>query len=141
MPLGDPPNYSTPKTLGLALSSLAGAMAHFLLGALEFSLVGPFVGLWQMFLAGFLLVFGVLTSIRYLEALDAMRDPHPRTRLYGTPHEWHTYRVGVSLHSLGALLCLYWLVHSELVFLYALTLLLNGVGVFLAFRSRPTAEE
>lgn len=140
MPLGDPPNYSTPKTLGLALSSLAGGVAHFVLGALEYGRVGPFVGLWQMILAGFLLVFGVLTTIRYFEALDAMGDPHPRTPMYGTPHEWVIYRVGVSLHGLGVLLCAYWMLHSELVIFYGLVLLLNVVGVWLAFRSKPTPD-
>lgn len=141
MPLGDPPNYSTPRTVFLGVVSLLGAMLHFTLGALEYSRVGPFVGLWQMILAGFLLVFGVLTTIRYLEALDAMSDARPRTPMYNTPHEWWTYRVGVGLHTLGVLLCLYWLLHSELLWFYVVALLVNGLGVWLAYRMRPRPDE
>ena len=140
MPLGDPPNYTTPSTIRLALVSSLGAMVHFTLGALEYGRVGPFVGLWQMVLAGFLLVFGVLTTIRYLEALDAMRDPQPRTPMYDTPHEWWTYRVGVALHALGVLLCLYWMLRSELPWFYGAALLLNALGVWLASRMRPRPE-
>lgn len=141
MPLGDPPNYSTPGTLRLALTSLLGAMLHFALGALEYSRVGPFVGLWQMVLAAFLLVFGVLSTIRYFEAQDAMRDPRPRTPMYSTPHEWLTFRVGQGLHGLGVLLCLYWLWRSELPLTYAVALLVNLLGVWLASTLRPRPEE
>lgn len=140
MPLGDPPNYSTPSTIRLALVSSLGAMVHFMLGALEYGRVGPFVGLWQMVLAGFLLVFGVLTTIRYLEARDALGDPHPRTPMYDTPHEWWTYRVGVALHVLGVLLCLYWMLNSELTLFYGAALLVNVAGVWLASLLRPRSE-
>lgn len=141
MPLGDPPNYSTPRTIWLGFTSLLGAMQHFTLGALEYGRVGPFVGLWQMFLAGFFLVFGVLTSIRYLEALDAMRDPAPRTPMYHTPHEWWTYRVGVALHGLGILLCLYWMLRSELLPFYGAALVVNALGGWLALRLRPRPDD
>lgn len=141
MPLGDPPTYSTPRTLGLALVSVVGALGHFWLGAAEYSRMGRFIGLWEMILAALLLVYGVLTLIRFVEALDALSDLHPRTPMYATPHEWLTFWVGLGLNGLAALLGLYWVWRGELPLWHGLNLLVNGVGVYLALKSRPKPED
>lgn len=141
MPLGDPPNYSTPRTLGLALVSVVGALGHFWLGAAEYSRIGRFTGLWEMILAALLLVYGVLTLIRFAEALDALGDRHPRTPMYATPHEWLTYWVGLCFNGLAALVSLFWIIRGELTIWHALTMLVNVAGVWLALRSKPRPEE
>lgn len=96
-PLGAPPNYSTPTTLGLALLALMTSLLHFALGALDYANVGRYEGLCLLLLAGFTLVYGVLTLIRYVEARDAMTDPHPRNPMYDTPHESRVPLIGVLL--------------------------------------------
>lgn len=141
MPLGDAPNYSTPRTLGLAVVSVLGALAHFALGAAEYSRAGRYVGLAEMIVAALLLVYGVLTVIRYAEAQDALHDPHPRTPMYATPHEWLTYWVGLGLNGAGALICALWLLRSELPAWHVGGLLLGLLGVGLAQRSRPQPDE
>lgn len=99
-PLGAPPTYSTPAMLGLALLSLLTALWHGALGALDYARAGRYVGLGLILLAGLLLVYGVLTLIRYAEARDAMTDPHPRTAMYATAHESRVPLVGVGLAAL-----------------------------------------
>jgi len=96
-PLGAPPNYSTRATLGLALLALVTALLHFVLGALDYTNVGRYEGLTLQLLAGFTLVYGVLTLIRYVEARDVMSDPHPRGPMYRTPHESRVPLIGVLL--------------------------------------------
>ncbi|GGL96396.1 hypothetical protein [Deinococcus aerophilus] len=136
-PLGDPPNYSTPKTLGLALTSLLGALAHFTLGALDYDAVGRYLGLAVMLLAGLLLVYGVLTLIRYAEAVTSMTDPHARTPMYDTPHEWLTYRMGLGLNALAAGSALAWALSGELPLWHAAAGVLNVYAAWLAWKSRP----
>ncbi|WP_019586331.1 hypothetical protein [Deinococcus apachensis] len=99
-PLGAPPMYSTPAMLGLALLSLVTALWHFTLGALDYANAGRYEGLALILLAGWMLVYGVLTLIRYVEARDAMTDPHPRTPMYDTPHQSRVPLAGVSLAGL-----------------------------------------
>lgn len=135
--LGDPPNYSTTRTLAVALTSALGALAHFALGAADYASVSRFLGLGTMLLAGLLLVLGVLTLIRYVEALDALNDPLPRTPMYDTPHEWLTYRAGVTLNALAALTALAWAAAGEVPLWHLLTALLNAGAAALAFRGRP----
>lgn len=96
-PLGAPPNYSTPAMLGLALLSVVTSLLHFTLGALDYASAGRYEGLVLILLAGLLLVYGVLTLIRYAEARDAMTDPHPRVAMYDTPHESRVPLAGVIL--------------------------------------------
>lgn len=96
-PLGAPPMYSTPATLGLALLALLASLWHFTLGAIDYAQAGRYVGLGLMLGAGLTLVYGVLTLIRYVEAQDAMTDPHPRTPMYDTPHQTRVPLVGVGL--------------------------------------------
>ena len=140
MPLGDPPNYSTPRTLGLALVSLLGALAHFALGAAEYSRIGRYVGLFEMILAGLLLVYGALTAIRFFEAQDALGDPRPRTPMYATPHEWLTFSVGLGLNGLLALLSVFWELRGELLPWHGLALLITLSGAYLAWRSKPQPD-
>lgn len=99
-PLGAPPTYSTPATLRLALLSLLTALWHGALGALDYAQAGRYVGLGLILLAGLLLVYGVLTLIRYAEARDAMTDPHPRTAMYATAHESRVPLIGLGLTAL-----------------------------------------
>lgn len=99
-PLGAPPNYSTPAMLGLALLALLTALWHFTLGALDYAGAGRYEGLALILLAGLTLVYGVLTLIRYVEAQDAMTDPHPRAAMYDTPHQSRVPQVGVLLGGL-----------------------------------------
>ncbi|MBB5236175.1 hypothetical protein [Deinococcus budaensis] len=99
-PLGAPPTYSTPATLGLALLALLTSLWHFALGALDYAGAGRYPGLALILLAGLLLVYGVLTLIRYAEARDAMTDPHPRTPMYATPHQSRVPLIGVGLAGL-----------------------------------------
>lgn len=138
--LGDPPNYSTPTTLGLALSSVLGALAHFTLGALDYEAVSRYLGLAVMLLAGLLLVYGVLTLIRYAEAITSMHDPHARTPMYNTPHETLTYRVGMGLNGLAAVSALAWAVGGELPLWHLAAGALNLYSAFLAWRTRPAKE-
>lgn len=135
--LGDPPNYSTARTLGLALVSGAGALAHFALGAADYGNADRFLGLGSMLLAGLLLVFGVLTLIRFAEARDALNDPQPRTPMYDTPHEQMTYRVGVGLNALGFLVACAWALAGQLPAWHALTALINAYAVALAWQGKP----
>lgn len=99
-PLGAPPTYSTPAMLGLALLALLTSLWHFTLGALDYANAGRYPGLALILLAGLLLVYGVLTLIRYLEAQDAMTDPHPRAAMYDTPHQSRVPLIGVGLAGL-----------------------------------------
>lgn len=140
MAFGDPPNYSTPRTLGLALVSILGALATFVLGALDYSRIGRWWGLWELILSALLLVFGVLTTIRFVEAKDALSDPKPRSPMYSTPHEALAFRVGLLLNALALLLHLLWCARQELAVWHGLTALANGWGAWLAWRTRPVAE-
>ncbi|CAM3885002.1 hypothetical protein [Deinococcus frigens] len=138
--LGDPPNYSTPRTLGLALSSVLGSLAHFVLGALDYEHVSRYLGLAVMLLAGLLLVYGILTLIRYAEALTSMHDPHARTPMYNTPHETLTYRLGLGLNGLAAVSALAWAVGGELPLGHLAAGALNVYSAYLAWQTRPLAE-
>lgn len=137
--LGDPPNYSTPRTLGLALVSILASLAHFVLGALDYG-ESRYLGLGTMLLAGLLLVFGVLTLIRYAEARDAMGDPYARAPMYATPHERLTVLVGVGLNAAGALGALAWAVHGDSPAWHTLAALVNVWAAVLAWRGRPVEE-
>ncbi|EYB68859.1 hypothetical protein DEIPH_ctg016orf0003 [Deinococcus phoenicis] len=95
--LGAPPTYSTPATLGLALLALITSLWHGTLGALDYAQAGRYEGLALILAAALMLVYGVLTLIRYAEARDAMTDPHPRTPMYDTPHQGRVPRIGVGL--------------------------------------------
>ncbi|WP_165795222.1 hypothetical protein [Deinococcus koreensis] len=139
--LGDPPNYSTPRTLGLALVSVLAALAHFGLGALDYGVASPYLGLGGMLLGGLLLVYGVLTLIRYAEALDAMGDPQPRTPMYATPHEWLTFRAGVGLNLAGLGVALAWAAVGQASVWHLLGGLVNAWAAWLAWRSRPRTDE
>lgn len=141
MSLGDAPNYSTPRTLGLALVSILGSLAHFALGALDYSNVDRYLGLWGMLLAGLLLVFGVLSLIRYAEAHDAMTDPSPRTPMYSTPHESLTFLIGTGLNGLAALTALAWAASGQLVPWHLAAAAVNLWAVWLAWRARPKRGE
>lgn len=83
--------------LGLALLSIVTSLLHFTLGALDYASAGRYEGLVLILLAGLLLVYGVLTLIRYLEARDAMTDTHPRVAMYDTPHESRVPLAGLLL--------------------------------------------
>ncbi|UQN04910.1 hypothetical protein [Deinococcus sp. QL22] len=141
MPLGDAPNYSTPRTLGLALVSILGSLAHFGLGALDYGNVDRYLGLWGMLLAGLLLVFGVLSLIRYAEAHDAMTDPSPRTPMYSTPHERLTFLIGTGLNALCALTALAWAASGQLVPWHLAAAAVNLWAVWLAWQGRPRRGE
>lgn len=141
MPFGDPPAYSTPRTLGLAVASWLASLGHFALGAAEYSRVGRFAGLWEMMLAALLLVYAVLTIIRYAEARDALSDPRPRTPMYSTPHQQMTFGLGLLLNSLSVLVSLGWAVRGELSVWHALNILPGLAGVWLALKSRPQPDE
>lgn len=138
--LGDPPNYSTPRTLGLAVTSVLGALAHFTLGALDYEHVSRYLGLTVMLLAGLLLVYGVLTLIRYAEAITSMEDPHARTPMYDTPHERLTYRLGVGLNGLAAASALAWALGGELPVWHLAAGAVNLLAVWLAWLTRPVKE-
>ncbi|WP_309573326.1 hypothetical protein [Deinococcus sp.] len=138
--LGDPPNYSTPRTLGLALVSILASLAHFVLGALDYGSVSRYLGLGTMLLAGLLLVYGTLTLIRYAEARDAMGDPYARAPMYATPHERLTFLVGVGLNGGGLLIALAWAAHGDWPAWHALAALVNAWAALLAWRSRPTRD-
>ncbi|GHF41617.1 hypothetical protein HNQ07_001450 [Deinococcus metalli] len=138
--LGDPPTYSTPRTLGLALVSLLAALAHFVLGALDYGAVSRYLGLGTMLLAGLLLVFGSLTLIRYAEARDAMGDPYARAPMYATPHETLTVVVGVGLNVAGVLVAAAWAVHGDWPAWHLLAALVNVWAAVLAWRSRPSPD-
>ncbi len=138
--LGDPPNYSTPRTLGLAVTSVLGALAHFTLGALDYEHVSRYLGLAVMLLAGLLLVYGVLTLIRYAEAITSMEDPHARTPMYDTPHERLTYRLGVGLNGLAAASALAWALGGELPVWHLAAGAVNLFAVWLAWLTRPVKE-
>ncbi|AIZ45559.1 hypothetical protein QR90_11425 [Deinococcus radiopugnans] len=137
---GDPPNYSTPRTLGLALTSILGSLAHFTLGALDYEHVSRYLGLAVMLLAGLLLVYGVLTLIRYAEAITSMQDPHARTPMYNTPHETLTYRVGVGLNALAACSAVAWAVGGELPLWHLGAGVVNVWAAYLAWLTRPVGE-
>ena len=139
--LGDPPNYSTPRTLGLALTSILGSLAHFTLGALDYEHVSRYLGLAMMLLAGLLLVYGILTLIRYAEAITSMQDPHARTPMYNTPHEDLTYRVGVGLNALAAGSALAWAIGGELPLWHLAVGVVNVYSVYLAWLTRPAGED
>ena len=138
---GDPPTYSTPRTLGLALVSILASLAHFVLGALDYGAVSRYLGLGTMLLAGLLLVYGILTLIRYAEARDAMGDPYARAPMYATPHEHLTFVVGVGLNAAGLLAALVWAAHGNWPVWHTLAALVNAWAAVLAWRSRPTAEQ
>ncbi len=138
--LGDPPNYSTPRTLGLALTSILGSLAHFTLGALDYEHVSRYLGLAVMLLAGLLLVYGILTLIRYAEAITSMQDPHARTPMYNTPHESLTFRVGVGLNALAAASALAWAVGGELPLWHLGAGVVNMYSLYLAWLTRPVGE-
>lgn len=139
--LGEPPNYSTPRTLGLALVSILASLAHFALGALDYAGVSRYLGLGTMLLAGLLLVFGILTLIRYAEARDAMGDPHPRAPMYATPHERLTLLVGLGLNAAGALVALAWALHGDWPLAHVGAAAINLWAAALAWRSRPAPDE
>lgn len=139
MPLGDAPNYSTPRTLGLAGVSILAALAHFGLGAFDYG-GERYLGLAGMLLAGLLLVYGVLTLIRYAEARDAMSDPNPRTPMYHTPHERLTLVIGLGLNLLGALTALAWALAGAAWPWHLLGAALNLWGAWLAWRARPRPD-
>ncbi|MFB9991827.1 hypothetical protein ACFFLM_07580 [Deinococcus oregonensis] len=141
MPLGDAPNYSTPRTLGLALVSILGSLAHFTLGALDYGNVSRYLGLYGMLLAALLLVFGVLSLIRYAEAQDAMTDPSPRTPMYSTPHERLTFLVGTGLNALCALTALAWAAGGQLVPWHLAAAAVNLWAVWLAWQAKPRPSE
>lgn len=101
-PLGAPPTYSTPAMLGLSLLALLTSLWHFTLGAIDYAQAGRYQGLALILLAGWMLVYGVLTLIRYVEARDAMTDPHPRTPMYDTPHQSRVPLAGMVLAALLA---------------------------------------
>lgn len=138
--LGDPPNYSTPRTLGLALVSILGSLAHFALGALDYEHVSRYLGLAVMLLAGLLLVYGVLTLIRYAEAVTSMQDPYARTPMYNTPHEGLTYRVGLGLNGLAAASALAWAIGGELPLWHLGAGAVNVYAAYLAWLTRPVGE-
>ncbi|MDV6375868.1 hypothetical protein [Deinococcus arenicola] len=138
--LGDPPNYSTPRTLGLALVSILGALAHFTLGALDYEAVSRYLGLAVMLMAGLLLVYGILTLIRYAEAITSMHDPYARTPMYNTPHESLSSSVGMGLNGLAAVSALAWAVGGELPLWHLAAAALNLYSAYLAWRTRPMHE-
>lgn len=133
--LGDPPNYSTPRTLGLAAVCVLAALAHFALGAFDYER-GRYLGLGGMLLGGLLLVYGVLSVIRYAEALDAMHDPLPRAPMYDTPHQRLTLLVGVGLNGIGGLVCLAWALAGALPLWHLAALALHVWGAALAWSAR-----
>ena len=139
--LGDPPNYSTPRTLGLSAVCLLAALAHFTLGAFDYDRVDRYLGLGGMLLGGLLLVYGVLSVIRYAEAHDAMTDPLPRAPMYDTPHQRMTLLVGVGLNVLGLLVCLAWAVAGTLPLWHLAAGALNLWGAGLAWSARPRQAE
>lgn len=141
MAFGDPPSYSTRKTLALALVSIVGALATFVLGALDYAAIGRWWGLWELIVAALLLVFGVLASIRFLEAQDALGDTMPRTPMYATPHERLTFAVGLGLNTLALLVHLANMLRHELPLWHAATLLVNVWAAALAWQTRPRQQE
>ena len=85
MAFGDPPHYSTPRTLGLGAACVLVALAQFALGAFDDGEVSRHLGLGNMALGGLLPVYGVQTVIRYAEAQDALTDPLPRAPMPAPP--------------------------------------------------------
>lgn len=140
-PLGAPPNYSTPAMLGLALLSLVTSLWHFTLGALDYASAGRYEGLTLILLAGLLLVYGVLTLIRYAEARDAMSDPHPRAAMYDTPHESRVPQAGLILALAIALTDLAFALASQRSALHLVGVLLIALVARQAWRIRPQAGE
>lgn len=140
-PLGAPPMYSTSATLLLALLALLTALWHFTLGAVDYTGAGRYEGLALMLLAGLMLVYGVLTLIRYVEAQDALTDTHPRTPMYNTPHQVRVPRIGVGLAALLGLADLAFAVAAQVPFWHVAGLLLAGLVARQALRIRPERGE
>ena len=140
-PLGAPPTYSTPATLGLALLAILTSLWHFALGALDYAGTGRYPGLTLLLLAGLLLVYGVLTLIRYAEARDAMGDPQPRAAMYATPHESRVPLVGVGLAGLLVLADVTFAFAGQLPLWHLGGLLLSAMLARQAWRIRPAVGE
>ncbi|WP_104991252.1 hypothetical protein [Deinococcus sp. NW-56] len=140
-PLGAPPTYSTPATLGLALLAILTSLWHFTLGALDYAGSGRYPGLALLLLSGLLLVYGVLTLIRYAEARDAMHDPQPRAAMYTTPHESRVPLVGLGLAGLLVLADIAFVFAGQLPLWHVGGLLLSGVLARQAWRIRPVVGE
>ncbi|GAA5534925.1 hypothetical protein [Deinococcus aluminii] len=140
-PFGTPPAYSTPATLGLALLALLTALWHFTLGALDYANAGRYEGLALMLLAGLMLVYGILTLIRYVEARDAMTDPHPRTAMYATVHQRRVPLIGLGLAVLLCLADLAFAVSAQVPFWHVAGLLLAVLLARQALRIRPERGE
>lgn len=132
--LGDPPSYSTWHTLGLGGMSIITAIATFWLGVFDYSEAGRWFGLAEMLLAALLLVYGILTSIRFLEARDALSDPKPRTPMYDTPHQKMTFWIGLLLY--GGLLTqhLAWSFGGYLPRWHLIAIALSVLGIWLCFQ-------
>jgi len=140
-PLGAPPTYSTPATLRLALLALLTSLWHFTLGALDYAEAGRYPGLALMLLAGLVLVYGVLTLIRYAEARDAMGDPHPRTPMYATPHGSRVPLIGVGLGGVLVLGDLAFALAAQHLIGHLAGGLLAALLVRQALKIRPEPEE
>ncbi|MDL2345198.1 hypothetical protein QOL99_13715 [Deinococcus sp. MIMF12] len=140
-PLGAPPTYSTPATLGLALLAILTFLWHFTLGALAYAGSGRYPGLALLLLSGLLLVYGVLTLIRYAEARDAMNDPQPRAAMYATPHESRVPLVGLCLAGLLVLADAAFALSGQLPPWHLAGLLLSALLARQAFRIRPPAGD
>ena len=141
MAFGDPPNYSTPLTLGLGAACVLASLTEFVLGALDYGDVNRYLGLGNMSLGGLLLVYGVLTVIRYAEAQDALHDPLPRAAMYDTPHQRLTLLVGVGLNLLGLAVCVAWAAAGQRPLLHLLGAALHLWTAWLAWRGRIRGAE
>lgn len=111
-PFGEPPTYSTSRTLHLRLACLPLAAALFGAGVLDHTRAGYYVGLSSMVAGGLVLVYGILTVIRYAEARDALHDPLPRAAMYDTEHQGLSALIGVGLCVGAAALSLWWAAHG-----------------------------
>ncbi|WP_194165290.1 hypothetical protein [Deinococcus terrestris] len=140
-PLGAPPAYSTPATLGLALLAIVTSLWHFTLGALDYAGTGRYPGLALLLISGLLLVYGVLLLIRYAEARDAMNDPQPRAAMYATPHESRVPLVGVGLAGLLVLADAAFALTGQLLPWHLAGLLLAATLARQALRLRPIAGD
>ena len=136
MAFGDPPNSSTPSTLGLGVACVLAALAQFVLGAFDYGDVNRYLGLGNMALGGLLLVYGVLTVIRYAEAQDALTDPLPRTPMYDTPHQRLTLLAGLGLNVAGLVVCLAWAAAGQRPPLHLLGAALHLWTAWLAWQGR-----
>lgn len=138
--LGDPPSYSTPRTLALAGVSMLLAVSTLWLAAPDYANYGRWIGLAEMLVAALLLVYGILTAIRFIEARDALMDTRPRTPMYDTPHEWMTFWVGVSLNGVLAVQHLIWVILGQLPILHLLLGSLAGLGIWLCIKTKPRRD-